>query len=155
MPLGGDGFAAPFAAYAVSSHAVTGDVSGGSATLRMNMDPRFCSLVSWSTIGITQGTPADAELRGIIGANGTAVARLADQNDQTAVAATVSAQSILRTWCPTPTILPGGDVVPFCSWAMTNVDGDVYHMDAYVFLFNIRVRELTPMGPLLWARGST
>ncbi len=97
VPLGGDGFRAPFAAYAISSHTVAGDAGGGFAQLRISMDPRFCSLVAWTTIGITQVTPADAVLRGIVGSDGLEVARLADQATEPTGDADINTQTILRT----------------------------------------------------------
>jgi len=51
-------------------------------------------------------------------------------------------------------ILPGSENTALTVFA-ANVDGDEYFLDAFIFLFDIRARELTPMGPLLWARGST
>jgi hypothetical protein len=50
--------------------------------------------------------------------------------------------------------MPGGPSDPNVRFEMVNVLADVYSMHLLVYLFNIRVRELTPMGPLLWARGS-
>ena len=141
------------AAYSISSHSVTGAVGGGTSILRINMDPRFCALIAWATYGVTQGTPADLEVRAIIGSLGSEIPRLVRQGDITAVAAQVSTQTILTQWEPTPAILPGGPIVPFVQFTSVNVDGDVYNMDAYIYLFNIRVREKTSMGPLLWARG--
>lgn len=156
MPLGGDGFSAPHAAYSIVGAAVTGDASAGAATIRVNMDPRFCSLVSYVTLTDSQASAADAEQRITISdVSASRVPRLAFQGDVTAVAATISAQSIANTWYPGPLILPGGSVGPFIAGIMTNVLADVYGMDTFIYLFDIRVRELTPMGPLLWARGAT
>jgi len=54
-----------------------------------------------------------------------------------------------------PIILPGGPEVPTIRARALNVNGDFVFLEAQIFLFNIRVRELTPMGPLVFARGST
>jgi len=157
IPLGGDGFTAPIAAYGVSGATVAGDVSSGIATINLTMDNRYCSLVGYATGRILQGTPADAELRMAIGVTAAPLGKVplqVDQGDVTAIAATVSPDSIAKTWLPPSIILPGGVDAPVLSLAATNVDGDFFTIDALIYLFNIRVRELTPMGPILFSRGS-
>lgn len=153
VPLGGDGLVAPFAAYTMKTMLVTGDASAGSASLNINMDPRFCSLVSYATIAIQQGTSADADVDLFVRGNtsGSVVFR----NLVTAVASLVTASEIGLTWQPPPVMIPGGGEGASLEANFKNVDGDVFIIDALIYLFNIRVRELTPMGPLLWARGST
>ncbi len=155
VPLGGDGYTAPSAAYAIRGHAVTGDAGGGTATLTINCDDRFCSLVAWVSAGVNQGTSADAEFRRIItSAQGLGIPQLAENGLATAVVAAFGVE-VQSLWNPPPVILPGGPDVGRLSYAFTNVLNDVYTLQAYIYLFNIRVRETTPMGPLLWARGST
>lgn len=153
IPLGGDGFTAPQAAYAIAGHAVTGDVSGGNAVINLTMDPRFCSLVQFVTFEIAQGTSADAEFRMRIA--GQLNPPMVDQGLQVAVSSTVTGIEVSRTWSPPAVVLGGAGEGPSIQAIFKNVDGDVYDINAYIFLFDIRVRELTPMGPLLWARGST
>ncbi len=142
------------AAYAIMSHAVTGAAGGGTAILRINMDPRFCSLIAWATLGISQATPANVDVRAIIGTDDPTIPRLARQGLEVAIAAQVSSQTILTQWDPTPAILPGGDIVPFVQFTSINIDADVHNMDAFIYIFNINVRQVMPMGPLLWARGT-
>ncbi len=155
VPLGGDGYTSPFAAYSVVNYQVSGDVSGGTLTARINMDNRFCALVSYVTLQNVQATPGDAEIRLTISDTLNRVPRLAEQGDVTSVAVGVTTASITKTWFPTPTILPGGPISPFINASMANVDSDEMFLDAWIYLFNIAVREKTPMGPLLWARGAT
>lgn len=157
IPLGGDGFTAPIAAYAVQQFQVTGDAGGGSAGLILSLDERFCSLVSYVTVSINQGTPADADFRLNIGASSSPNPQ-APQNLQgamVATAATLGTTTVSTTWNPTPMIYPGAGSGPFVQALFENVLADVYRMHAYIYLFNVRVRETTPMGPLLWARGAT
>lgn len=155
VPLGGDGFTAPIAAYAVRDHQVTGAVGGGTAALTIDMDTRFCSLVGWMSASVNQGTPADADFRRVItSAQGAGIPLLAENGVAVAVAAGLGIE-VQVLWSPPPVILPGGTDFGQASWSWVNVDADVYRLQAYIYLFNIRVRETTPMGPLLWARGST
>lgn len=132
----------------------TGDVSGGAVSLTVTMDPRYSSLVSLVTWQIAQGTAADADFRVLL--RGNTSPTLLDLGTQPSTASTVSAFEVGRTWNPSAMILPGGNSENAQIQAhFTNVDDDEYFLDALIFAFDIRVRELTPMGPLLWARGAT
>ena len=159
IPLGGDGYTAPFAAYAVNAFTLTGDATGGRVELKVTMDARYCSLVQYLNMTNLQAATADAEFRFVLGAAlaAGAVPQQTLSGDITAINGNISGgvATLNQTWSPAPFILPGGDVLPFVMGQMLNVDTDVYTIRTYVFLFNIRVREVTPMGPLLWARGST
>lgn len=157
IPLGGDGLSAPIAAYAITDFEITGDASSGRADLRITMDPRFCSLVSYITMTNSQAATADADIRLTVGSDNpvAAVPLQVQAGNVESINGNVSGGITLnRTWTPPPFILPGGSVAPFARGQMLNVLNDVYGLRAMIFLFDIRVRELTPMGPLLWARGS-
>lgn len=155
-PLGGDGFHAPFAAYVINSAAVTGDATGGNARVACKMDDRYCSMIGYLVGSIAQSTPADALYRFTIAASGavpgvpTAVA----SGTATHTGSTISSTSIDVTWVPPAAILPGGPSLPQVIVAFANADADVFRLSMLVYLFDIRVRELTPMGPLLFARGA-
>lgn len=157
VPLGGDGFTAPRFAYMLNKVALTGDVSGGAATITARMDLRFVSLVSYVTGQIQQGTSADAEHRFTLSSD--FVAEQVSQGDITAISSTIAAFEIAKTWFPAPVLLPGGNLSASersrIIMKFLNVDDDVYEMAALIYCFDIRVREETPMGPLLWARGAT
>lgn len=152
VPMGGDGFYSPQAAYHVSNHAVTGDASGGNATLQVVMDDRHCSLLSYLTISIIQGTSADADVRLSLASGQTPLQ--AFQGPVVAISATVIGQTITKTWNPPAYLIPGGPNVGTIECRALNVDGDVYRIGALIYLFDIRAREETPMGPLLFSRGS-
>lgn len=154
IPLGGDGYSAPMAAYAVVQHQVTGAVGGGSASLQVNMDPRFCSLISYITMANEQVSAADADVRLVIFGTQGRIPVLTETGEIASVG--FGSTSLERTWNPTPVILPGG-TAPGAALIgqMLNVDADVYKLSALIYLFKIDVRERTPMGPLLWARGAT
>lgn len=153
VPLGGDGFSSPFAAYGLKIFQASGDVSGGALTMNVNFDPRFCSLVAYVTVQIAQGTSADADVR--IQVRGDTIATVNFQGPVSAVASDVTSFEVAHTFAPVPVIVPGAGENGAIQVAFDNVDGDEYFLDTLIYLFNIRVRELTPMGPLLWARGST
>ncbi len=155
VPLGGDGFYSPIAAYSLANIGATGAVGGGALTVRVNMDTRYCSLISYVSIGLVQATPADVEVRFTIADTKARVPRLVEQGDVTFVDSDISVATIAKTWNPPATVLPGGTIAPFVQLVVVNIDADIMNLDALIYLFNVRARELTPMGPLLWARGST
>lgn len=155
VPLGGDGYAAPNFAYSVAGFQVTGAVGGGSAGLTIILDPRFASLIAYMTANITQVSSADADVRFNISDADGHVPRQLLQGPVAATAAGVSGQTIGKSWSPVPSILPAGPGQSFCSVSFLNVDANVYQLDALIYCFNIDVRQKTPMGPLLWSRGST
>ncbi len=152
VPLGGDGFSAPFASYNIRSMGVTGAAGGGSAVLRVNMDPRFCSLVAFIALQNAQVSALDADFKVRIASDRMAVPT--HSGLITAINASVASVTVSTTWEPPPIVLPGGGANSFLDTRMLNVDSDEYTIDVLIYLFDIRVRELTPMGPLLFARGS-
>lgn len=132
---------------------VSGDVSGGFAELRVTLDNRFCGLVSYITGQIAQATSADAEM--LLEVLGNTIATVVDAGLVVAISSLISGSEVARTFAPTPLILPGGPQVPNVRARMLNVDGDLFFLETLIYLFDIRVRELTPMGGLLFARGAT
>jgi len=156
VPLGGDGYSAPFAAWSVVNHTATGDATGGAIVCEVILDNRFVSLVSFVTVDNTQATPANADLRisvdSVTGAR--QIPQMRFQNLVVATSATLSTNTIGRTWNPPPQLLPGGSQSGRIRGEMVNVDTDVMRLGCFIYEFRIDVREKTPMGPLLWARGS-
>lgn len=132
--------------------AVTGDASAGHAGCEIVMDDRFCSLVSWASFNINQGTPADADFR--LALFGGAAPSQVLSGLSTSVAVTLTARTIGQSWYPKPFILAGGVDVATIQVVFENVLADVYTFSALIYLFDIRVRETTPIAPLLWAAGS-
>jgi len=156
-PLGGDGYRAPMAAYIVDNMAVTGDAGGGGALLQVQMDERFCSLVAYLTVSLTQATDADIDVRYRLDTSqaSSPVATQVQGRRLEFTVAQVSSATINDVWAPIPVIIPGGGAGGLFSAEFKNVDTDIYRLSALVYLFNINVRQVMPMGPLLWARGST
>ncbi len=156
LPLGGDGFTAPFAAYNIIDFNLTGDASGGRVSNSVNMDMRYCSLVAYFSYAIQQATPAAANMRQVLTADSVAEQSL--QGEVPAIDAAIAVRTVSQTWNPTPIVMPGAvsaQNLPRIFARAVNVDGDDYFLNALIYLFNVRVREVTPMGPLLWARGAT
>lgn len=153
IPLGGDGFTAPKFAYMLRNASVVGDAGGGTIRIDLLMDPRFSSLISYVTGEVQQASTADIEF--LFKVAGDRVPAQIFQGD--ALSNALSSSEIGITWRPAPVILPGGTMAspPEVSWRVANVLADVLRLTALIFCFDIRVRELLPMGPLLFARGDT
>lgn len=152
LNLGGDGFRAPIAAYSLEAMTLTGDVSGGSLRFLINMDARFCTLMAYSAFAIAQGSKSNADFRYILGGDTVPGQQLTGTT--TAINLTVHGTNNGFTWYPKPFVLPGGGQNSNLQLDVLNVDDDVVAMNGIFYLFDIRVRELTPMGPLLWAAGA-
>lgn len=153
IPLGGDGYTAPFAAYSVQGFEMDGDASGGVLTQIIQTDERFCALVSYVAGSINMATPANSGARQTI-SSARQVPLMNLSQVVVALPAAFTAE-INVMWNPPAVILPGTSDIGTIANIWPNVEDDTYRMHCLIYLFNIRVRELTPMGPLLFARGST
>lgn len=153
IPLGGDGFTAPIAAYSIKGFNLVGDAGGNNVEQIVIMDDRFCSLISWVTLRNVQATELDADV--ILKVSGSQTPAQMFHELVVASAVAISTTTIVKTFIPTPFVLPGGPAVGNFSTRVLNVLADVVSVDALIYLFDITVREKTPMGPLLWSRGAT
>lgn len=152
VPLGGNGRTAPFAYYAIKNAQVTGDGTGGTATIRVRMDDRYAAFVAHAVASVQQGTPADAEFRWTLTSSPGPVA--AYSGVKTSNGGSVSSTSIDVPWVPPPIVQGGGDTGAQLAVAFDNVDSDVYLLNALILLFDIRVRELTPLAAIFGSRGT-
>lgn len=157
IPLGGDGYGAPIAAYSISGPQVVGDGSGGNARLDIVMDARYSSLISYSTLVVRQGTAADIDVQRTIGgaSSGRAIPLLIENLKAVANSATVSIDTIAENWFPPPVLLPGATDIARLRYRIQNVLNDTAIIYSLIYLFQLNVRQVNPMGPILWARGSS
>lgn len=157
VPLGGNGYQAPFAQYVIDNFALAGDVSGGAVQHQVIMDPRYSSLVAYLSITNVQASSADMDFKLRIDSNApqSSIANQIESGVITAISATVSSATANKIWSPVPTIMPGGGEGGLIMSEVLNVDGDLTRLSALIYLFNIDVRIVSPIGPLLWARGAT
>lgn len=153
VPLGGDGFVAPKFAYAIKDFLLTGDATGTFVQHTVLMDERWCALIAYVSFNISQATSADADFQITISSGRSA--SIQASGSAHAVDSSVSTLEVRHTFQPTPLVLPGAGDTARLRMQVLNVDTDVVRLSAYIYLFDVRVRETTPMGPLLWARGST
>ncbi len=139
VPLGGDGLTAPFAQYTIVEAEVVGDASSGSARITFEMDERYCSLISYMSCEVVQGTPADATYRFFVAATAAAQAGSVPTAIDTGTQSNIGALgSLTHLWVPPGQILPGGGGSRFAAeWV--NVLADRYRLSAVVYLFDIRL----------------
>ncbi len=152
VALGGNGYSAPFAAYSVSDAAVTGDAGGGNQRVVITMDVRYVALVAFVSFNMSQVTAADADYRLFITAD-PATATIAENAVATKINATVSSITIGKTIVPPAVLLPAGKSSSV-ELRVLNVDTDVMRLSTLIYLFRHDVRQVAPIGPLLWARGA-
>lgn len=146
VPLGGDGFYSPSYAYHVSM-SIAGSAGGGFARCGINADPRFTSIVSHVTFLIEQATAGDADFQYSIGD------MVAEAGVLTATSLTISSFGISKVFRPPPVLWAGGEGDMAVKYL--NVDANTFYLQALIYLFDIRARETTALGPLLWSKGSS
>jgi len=152
IPLGGDGFTSPIGFYQLRDIQLAGDASGGSAQFLVTMDDRYVSLVSFVTGQVVQATGADVDFRWFL--SGTFIATVIESGTDVNPSSTLG-DTPGHTWFPPPLLLPGGGAVGTATIRWPNVNTEIYDISAHIFLFNIRVREFTQLGPLFWSRGQS
>jgi len=158
-PLGGDGYRAPFAAYNIDNFTLVGDGTGGSPGISFtaNMDERFCTLVAYLNLSVSQTAAIDLGLRFRVDTSqaSSPIAPQTQSVDAQSIPLTSNPASINEIFQPVPVILPGDGAGSLVQLTTGNIDTDIYRFSGLFYLFNIDVRQVMPMGPLLWARGAT
>ncbi len=148
VPLGGNGMSSPHGMYVVKGLAVTGDATGGTSTMTIIFDDRFCSMVGYASV-VSANTVADpGSVRWVLTGTQTAQAFRAVEVPDSAVAGPVS-----DTWLPPAVITPGGPARAQLSVALQNEDTLLSQMYAQIFVYNINARQRVPTEYLVAARG--
>lgn len=144
IPLGGNGFTAPHAAYSFQV-TLAGDASGGSNAITLEMDPQFLSLISYLQCTVS-GAAADVANRLDIGATTFDVIYNTDAVGYDSVTAIAS-----KLWKPPGAMVTQQNVnyVPFVKSHVPNTDGDTHFFIGRIYLFDKRARETTPLSILL------
>lgn len=143
LPYGGDGLTAPQAAWVVKTYAVTGDATGGNVTMQIQLDRRYCSLIAY--VQCSAGTiGADTQFR--LSIDSASEPSMSVQGKMPTLSQYTTDCSAL--WCPPGVVLPG-ERLSTISYAVDNVDGKTYTLNALIYLFGIQVRTKYPLPPLL------
>ncbi len=137
-PLGGDGYTAPQSSYTVSVLEVAGAAGGGAATLTINLDPQYESLVSviqGQIVGIAAATAMKFRLR-----------QEGGMSVFTQGIAPVDPEGTTARFNWTPGPLLRADVIEMIA---DNTDGDTYRLSAVIFNFRKLASQTTPLPILL------
>ncbi len=136
VPLGGDGVTAPLGYYDVVT-TIVGDVSGGTAQLRVDFDPRYTNLCAWANVKIIADTAA-GDFAIHLNPNAT-TAGLTIVGTMPGVAEAVFSTNSAYLWFPPPLFHAGeGTLIAF--WA--NVDAtETYSLSAQIFVYDRDVRN--------------
>lgn len=153
-PLGGDGFASPRAMYQLSNFAITGDVSGGSISLDVVMDSRYCTMIAYATM-LYSGTGTDPlpilwRLQEA-GVGGRSPLRLRQVSADVITADTGGAR-VNDMWVP-PAFVDGASSGLTLTISTDNQDAGILQMFASIFIFDINARQRVPFELLVRARG--
>lgn len=152
--LGGDGNTAPFAMYTVENAQITMDVSAGLASITVEMDDRYVSLVTYLTLSIHQQTPAVNKAAKIDLQGGPEVGTWCWQGEIQSQGSNFAPECCV-TWQPPCTLLVGGtgrtSIVRFQT--TNDIVGDELEADMQVLLFNNDVRQKVPLYEIYKHRG--
>lgn len=150
VALGGNGFSAPSAMYALRNFATNGDASGGEHTLSVIMDPDYCSMVGYATMQVDSNTTRDIHWQ----LSSPAVPVMALNLKLLPVAIAISGSGLMHTWMPPAMINPGNkNEVPTLVISSLNIEDEVLNLNLVVFIFDIRAREVSTYAQLIGARG--
>jgi len=141
-PLGGSGVTAPHLETLVEA-VLIGDVSGGTSTQTIFLDPRYSSMISYVNVFKAATTAFDA-LFEIFRSDVTDIRHSANL-----VSNTISPNCYI--WSPPAVIVSGipGQAVPFVRVTTPNTDGVNTTVSVQIFQFVKNVREITPLPILL------
>lgn len=146
VALAGNGYTAPHSETRVRVNQA-GDASGGINTIQVNWDPRWVSMVAFSSFVIGGLAAAQSvELNYRISANsGMGVVLVVPFPNITGINPQV-------TWCPPAQLcsVPSiGATQPNFRAALVNTDGDTYQLDLVLYNFKKDVLQVTPLSILL------
>ena len=145
VPLAGNGLTAPQSAYAVSIQ-LTGDASGGTATVTLRPDPQYATIVSyvgWSTFATASQTGLQLSI-----VNGDETVTVLEQPPHAGVGGTNPQQALV--WSPPLMVLDPPQDDPRLVLVVPNEDGATFSATFRLYNFRKGVQNVTPL-PLLVA----
>lgn len=138
-PLGGDGRSAPLGQYELGIE-LDGDASGGNATIQLNMDPRYTSLISYISIWSFADAAAGEFMCQILDLSVT-LPNLRIVGTLPHVAESFTSRNGGFLWYPPPIWLAGTGAVLA---VQPNVDAtEDYGLSASIYVFDRNVRQLS------------
>lgn len=148
VPLGGDGYTAPFAMWQIRDFIATGDSGAGNQVVSIGMDDRYCSLVGYAAMTYTDTAVQD--IRWVLA--GTQVPLQVRTIKLSPSSASLNTATMSDLWLPPAAVSPGATPVTLSITTLNN-DTEVLTLHASIFLFNINARQKMPYQALVAARG--
>jgi len=145
QPYSGDGRYAPHSEYLVDTR-VAHDATGGTANLTVTMDPRYTSVVTWSSLMVAGSATAKDFV--------VSLARNAASNEASPaiigamplVASSVTSSNNIFLWYPPPLFYQREGVLSF---TVDNVDSETSFIRCQIYNFHSDVRQSTLLPFLL------
>lgn len=152
-PLGGNGYTSPHAMYQLKNFLVTGDSGGGTASLEVVMDDRFCCMIAYASMIFGGASTNPATVNWTWGGGLAGISPQFIQQRQVTLSNTsVGAPRIADTF-DSPAFVHGSDSNLALTVTTVNEDADTVQLFLSVYLFNINAREKVPIELLVAARG--
>jgi len=155
VPLGGNGYTDPFAMYQLKDFSVTGDATGGTASLHVIMDNRYCCMLAYASMTSAATGTDPMSIRWVWGSDTGGESPQAFRFQEAPVSPLGFGSRVSDTWVP-QAFMQGSDPVALrLSVASVNEDTDAVVMHAVIYLYNINARNRVPMSQLVKAQGSS
>lgn len=146
LPLGGDGLVAPIGCYLVNTQ-IVGDAGGGTATVTLNLDPRYTNLVAWVNLVVSSAAAAPEFHCRIEAVADTPPPNVVICGTLPFVAAFTSPNAAFL-WYPPPVYWIQNGSIRFTT---DNVDAtETYELVAQIYCFHPEVTRVTPLPVLQW-----
>ncbi len=147
-PLGGDGWTAPHAQYSVLQQ-ITGDMSGGTSTLILDLDTRWMNIVYLLETLYTGSTTTVDSAMYVISEYPPNARHRARVFGEMLFLSTLNDQGLL-TWNP-PLIVDAESVAS----ELENGNNAIHNFNSWIYCFQKRALEKVPLNVLLAALPST
>lgn len=149
QPLGGDGFSSPHSVYQVRA-TVDADSSTGRLEQYIRFDPRFVQVVSNVIISIESPADTTNVMARITGEQG---GRLEIRQAIPVVAVSGQGSECVLSWTPEPMAVSSfldssSTAAPHVRVVLDNVDTEDLTVDALIYNFDKRARELAPLSDI-------
>lgn len=149
IPLGGNGFQAPHSVVAVRAR-LAHDASAGNAEIAVRFDPRYTQVLSYAQAELEDGTGSAEDYR--LELQCTALESLAVSGAVGGVSVSGKAVTHAVLWSP-PAIMCAVDqsssAYPRLRFTVNNTNTFTSRLTCRIFNFDIRAREVMPLGILL------
>lgn len=144
IPLGGNGTMAPFGCY-IGEYGVAGDGSGGTASVNVNMDPRYTNLIVFCNGRAISAAAATEFYMQVVDAD------TSNRQARVSIVGTMPHSTVIDSghsdflWYPPPILFQQSGN---CRLICPNIDTETYSITMECYVFVADIRRIAPL-PLL------